>query len=796
MAYKFQVGSSKLSGSITLTNILSSSAQMSASAFFGDGSGLSGIAATNAAVTDKGDDTEYNLVAVAAAGSSVTLITDDTALTKATFNPSVGRLTLAGSVTTNALTASSGFMIGTTAVTATGAELNYLDITAAGTAEASKAVVTDGSNDIAGFNVLSGSTLEASTKIKIGSAELVESELETLDGITAGTVAASKAVVVDASKDISGFNDLIGEHLSGSTVEASTKLVIGSADITEAELEQIDGITAGTVAASKAVVVDASKDVSGFRNLTGTTISGSTIAASTKIMIGSADITEAELELIDGITAGTVAASKAVVADSNKDVTGFRNVTATGTVTSPTVSGSALQASTKIVIGSAELIESELEMLDGITAGTAAANKAVVLDADKNIGTLGHLSASVVSGSTLYGDGSNLSGIAADHIDVTAGSSNEASPILFAASGSVGGTDVQPLGMQPAGDSSQQFTFNPGNGNLFVPGNVEAAQGASFVIGSADLNEADMEQIDGITAGTVAASKAVVVDSNKDAAGFRNLTATTVSGSHIQASEDIIMSEKRILYFAGDGSAISIRAQASNTLNLNGATAIFNGNVHPDATLGSSLGSASKVWYDGHIHHLTASIGATLSGTLNMAAGKKIAFGGNGEIDFSNASTGQAYLQFADNLGEAFFFAEGANTYMTFVTTDNEEGIKIGKDFVIGSGVATGDEPVLELYGAMSQIGQFTVKDNIDLSDIMYTHYLMSGTGSTKLTVTLPAAETGYSATFKRHPSMTASCGIIGNGGETIDGSASELLLETAGASVQLVASGSSWFIY
>ena len=33
---------------------------------------------------------------------------------------------------------------------------------------------------------------------------------------------------------------------------------------------------------------------------------------------------------IDGVTAGTVAASKAVVVDSNKDATGFRNVTGTG----------------------------------------------------------------------------------------------------------------------------------------------------------------------------------------------------------------------------------------------------------------------------------------------------------------------------------------------------------------------------------------------------------------------------------------------------------------------------------
>lgn len=38
------------------------------------------------------------------------------------------------------------------------------------------------------------------------------------------------------------------------------------------------------------------------------------------------------------VTAGTVTASKAVVVDSNKDITGFRHITATGTVTAANVS--------------------------------------------------------------------------------------------------------------------------------------------------------------------------------------------------------------------------------------------------------------------------------------------------------------------------------------------------------------------------------------------------------------------------------------------------------------------------
>ena len=56
-------------------------------------------------------------------------------------------------------------------------------------------------------------------------------------------------------------------------------------------------------------------------------------------------------------------------------------------------------------------------------------------------------------------------------------------------------------------------------GNLTVGGNLTLGSGAV-------LSEAELEQLDGITAGTVTASKAVVVDANKDIASFRNITLT------------------------------------------------------------------------------------------------------------------------------------------------------------------------------------------------------------------------------------------------------------------------------
>tara|TARA_S200002703_G_scaffold27218_1_gene23312 strand:+ start:128 stop:1516 length:1389 start_codon:yes stop_codon:yes gene_type:complete len=87
----------------------------------------------------------------------------------------------------------------------------------------------------------------------------------------------------------------------------------GSGVLEIASPTEID-ITATTIDINGAVVCDSVITATGFT-------------------IGSAAITEAELEYLDQVTPGTVAASHAVVVDSNKDITGFRNIANTGTIT-------------------------------------------------------------------------------------------------------------------------------------------------------------------------------------------------------------------------------------------------------------------------------------------------------------------------------------------------------------------------------------------------------------------------------------------------------------------------------
>ena len=83
---------------------------------------------------------------------------------------------------------------------------------------------------------------------------------------------------------------------------------------------------------------DTNGNVSGLGTINSSNISSSgNITASDSFIIGNANISETELETIDDVSAGNVTANKVVVVDSNSDISGFRNITATGTITADTV---------------------------------------------------------------------------------------------------------------------------------------------------------------------------------------------------------------------------------------------------------------------------------------------------------------------------------------------------------------------------------------------------------------------------------------------------------------------------
>ena len=110
--------------------------------------------------------------------------------------------------------------------------------------------------------------LTDSTPIKIGDSQDLTLYHDGSNSYITNAVGALKIAT-----ETSGIAVTIGHTTSEVTIAdnltVTGTLTLGSgAELAEAELEMLDGITAGTVAASKAMVVDSNKDIGTVRNLT------------------------------------------------------------------------------------------------------------------------------------------------------------------------------------------------------------------------------------------------------------------------------------------------------------------------------------------------------------------------------------------------------------------------------------------------------------------------------------------------------------------------------------------------
>ena len=141
--------------------------------------------------------------------------------------------------------------------------------------------------------------------------------------------------------------------------------------------------------------------------------------------------------------------------------------------------------------------------------------------------------------------------------------------------------------------------------NLTVTGTLTLGSGA-------ELAEAELEMLDGITAGTVAASKAVVVDANKDAASFRNITLTgELDAATLDISGDIDV----------DGTANLDNTDIDGTLNTSGVvTSQTSANISQVAITSSSNAVAWDAAAAANAYHVTTE-NTTFSAPSNAVEG-------------------------------------------------------------------------------------------------------------------------------------------------------------------------------
>jgi len=315
-------------------------------------------------------------------------------------------------------------------VSATGDELNYLDIAALGTGAASKAIVLDSGDDYTwpatGLLTYWGTAISA-TGLELNvldgiAATLTYDELDYLDIAALGTGVASKAVVLNSGDDytwpIAGILTY-GVLNDGTTTLSTSALKLNYVDIT----------TLGTQEASMVVTTDANVN-SGISKVTQLWI-GST-GAETQVTSTAAQLnaipattsSAAQLDYVDIASLGTGVNTKAVVLDAGGDYTweaggvfkyavlndgttalttstlklNYVDITTLGTqeasmvVTADANVNSGISKVTQLWIGSTgaetqvDATATELNYNDITTLGTQEASKVVTTDANVNSG--------------------------------------------------------------------------------------------------------------------------------------------------------------------------------------------------------------------------------------------------------------------------------------------------------------------------------------------------------------------------------------------------------------------------
>jgi cytoskeletal protein CcmA (bactofilin family) len=356
--------------------------------------------------------------------------------------------------------------------------------------------------------------------------------------------------------DNTDFEVGLGTFTSSGTTLARTAILASSNSNNAVSWSSGTRTVFCTLPAAKTVFLDASGN---------TSVSGSVTA--TSFVIGSADINENDLESIDGITAGTVAASKAAIVDTNKDITGFRNITLTGE----------LDAGSLDVSGDAD-IDGTLEA-DAITVNGTALN-------------------TVIAGVTVTNATNATNATNSSHVLVTDNeSTSEENLITFVedATSSTGN-----VGLEMDGN----LTYNPSSGTI-----------------TATIFKGNIDAVDGDFDGTLEAD-AITVGGTALATVIAGTTVTTATNAnHVSVADNENTNEENLIPFIEDASAtgnVGLESDGDFAYNPSTGTVtatIFKGNI--DAVDGDFDGTleADAITLNGTAVTATATLSTGISNT-------------------------------------------------------------------------------------------------------------------------------------------------------------------------------------
>ena len=212
-----------------------------------------------------------------------------------------------------------------------------------------------------------------------------------------------KAVLTTSGGDVSGVTD---------TSEAT---IVATIEGTSATITTVNTNTLNSSDSSEIRITDAVSIIGAVTGSSTATFGGS-VTTSGSFVIGSADMNETDLEKLDGITNGTVAANKAVVVDASLDAGSFRNITATGNITADIVDVRQIQSGDSTLV----TIDDSVRITGGLQVDSINSNDSSAVQVDDGLNVNGALAADSLdtneissgdSSAIQINDGINVAGV-------------------------------------------------------------------------------------------------------------------------------------------------------------------------------------------------------------------------------------------------------------------------------------------------------------------------------------------------------------------------------------------------
>ena len=391
--------------------------------------------------------------------------------------------------------------------TVTTAELNIMD----GDTSATSTTVADADRVVMNDN---------GTMVQVAVTDLAayfDDEITAMPNLV--TTAATTVGALDSGSITSGFGNI---DTGSSTITTTGLITGGSLDIDDVV---INGTTIGhTDDTDLITLADGIVTVAGEISVTTLDIGGTNVTASA-----------ADINLIDGITNGTVIASKAIITDANKDISGGRNITISGE----------LDAATLDISGNAD-IDGTLEA-DAITVDGTALDEFI----SDTVGAM--VGSNTETGVTVsYDDSDNTLDFVLGTAQTTIESLKNTSLVI--------GRDDDNL-IKFGTDNQIIFEVSGGDNVIFkASGEIEAS--SLDISGDADIDgtlEADAITVNGTALNTVIAG--VTVTNATTAA-----VATTVTISDNESTDE----DNAIIFTSGgdvDGGKIGLESDGDLTYN-------------------------------------------------------------------------------------------------------------------------------------------------------------------------------------------------------------------------------------